>query len=246
MSLPLAIRYVVLGMLAFVCACVSHEAIGHGGACLAGGGRIVLLTSVFFRCEPATSLVDAAGTVMNLAVAGLAWLAFSRFALSSTMRLFAIFVFAFNAMWGTGYFIYSAVLNTGDLAFVWRAYTVAPEWLCRVLLGGVGVFLYSRAMRAMAPRLPPRLPVLLIYFSVGMLAVVSVTLARIDLLAAIREALAESLLASAGLAYLALVSAKSRAANTSAAPPISGWFTMAAVPIIVAFLLLLGRGVVPA
>src|SRR3954469_9700508 len=152
-------------MVAFVCACVSHEAIGHGGACLATGGRIVLLTSVFFRCEPGSSFVDAAGTIMNLAVAGLAWLTFARSTPSSTLRLFAIFVFAFNALWGTGYFIYSAVLDTGDLAFVWRVNPLAAPWLWRLVLGGVGVFLYSRAMRVMAPLLPPKLPVLLVYFS---------------------------------------------------------------------------------
>jgi hypothetical protein len=240
-----AIRYVLLGMVAFVCACVSHEAIGHGGACLATGGRVVLLTSVFFRCEPGSSFVDVAGTLMNLAVAGLAWLAWTKGTPSPTLRLFAIFVFAFNALWGTGYLIYSAVLDTGDLAFVWRLNPVAEPWLWRILLGVAGVFLYSRAMRTLAPLLPPRLPVLLVYLSAGALAVSSVTLARTDLLAAVREALAESLLASAGLAYLALVSRRPHDVDTNAAP-ISGWFTMAAVPIIGVFLYSLGRGLGPA
>jgi len=243
MSMPLAIRYALLGMLAFICACVSHEAIGHGGACLATGGRVVLLTSVFFHCEPASAFVDAAGTVLNLAVAGLAWLALARCTLSSTMRLFAIFVFAFNALWGTGYFIYSAVLDTGDLAFVWRDNPEVPAWLWRASLGAVGIFLYSRAMRSMAPRLPPRLPVLIVYVSAGVLAVASVTLARTDFFAAAREALAESVLASAGLAYLALTDGKPRALSTTAVSPIAGWFAMACVPIIAVFLLSLGRGV---
>ena len=38
---------------AIIAAClttIAHEALGHGGACLASGGRIVLLTSVYFEC----------------------------------------------------------------------------------------------------------------------------------------------------------------------------------------------------
>jgi len=240
------IRYALLGMLAFICACVPHEAIGHGGACLAIGGRIELLTSVFFRCDPGTWLVDVAGTLMNLGVAALAWWAFAKGKLSSTMRLFALFVFVFNVFWGTGYFIYSAILGSGDLSFIWREHQALPPWLWRTLLGALGIFPYRRAMRVMSTHLQPRLPVLIVYLSAEALAVISVTLARTDLVAAIREALAESLLASAGLAYLALSSGDSRDSNTAAVSPISGWFTMAAVPIIAAFLLLLGRGLGPA
>lgn len=101
-SLPITGWYALLGMLAFVCACIAHEAVGHGGACLASGGRIVLLTSVCFRCQPGLPLVDAAGPLANLAVAGAAWFALARFPLSATTRLLATFVLAFNAMWGAG------------------------------------------------------------------------------------------------------------------------------------------------
>jgi hypothetical protein len=245
-SLALAIRYALLGMLAFICACVPHEAIGHGGACLATGGHIQLLTSVFFRCSPSTLSVDLAGTIMNLAVAGFAWWAFAKCRLSPTMRLFALFVFAFNAFWGAGYFIYSAVLDIGDLSSIWRENQGLPPWLWRTLLGAVGVLLYGRAMRVMSPHLPARIPLLIVYLSAGALAVISVTLARTDLSAAIREAVAESVLASAGLPYLALAPKYSRESNGRAVWPIAGWFTMAAVPIIAVFLLLLGRGLGPA
>lgn len=233
-------------MLAFICACVPHEAIGHGGACLVTGGHIELLTSVFFHCNPVNGFVDAAGIIVNLVVAALAWWAFKRCPPNSTMRVFALFVFAFNIFWSTGYFIYSAVLDIGDLSFIWRDNQGLPPWLWRALLGALGVFLYGRAMRVMSPHLPSRLAVMIVYLSAGALAVISVTLAKTDLPAAIREALAESVLAFAGLAYLALASRSSRASDATPTSPISGWFTIAAVPIIAVFLLSLGRGLGPA
>jgi hypothetical protein len=242
MTLSLAIRYVLLGMLAFICACVAHEAIGHGGACLATGGRIVLLTSVYARCAPGAPVIDAAGPLMNLVFAGIAWPVFAWRQPSSTLGLLAVFVFAFNAMWGTGYFIYSAVLGIGDLAFVWRDVHAAPAWLWRLLLGAIGVVLYRASLRVLAPCLPPKLPVLVAYISAGTLAVVSVTFANTELVPAMREAVSETLLASVGLAYLALFPRRVRATPVTVPVHVSGWFTMAAVLIIVAFLWSLGRG----
>jgi hypothetical protein len=242
MTLSLAIRYVLLGMLAFVCACVAHEAIGHAGACLATGGRIVLLTSVYARCAPGAPVIDAAGPLMNLVVAAMAWRVFAWREPSSTMGQLAVFVFAFNAMWGAGYFIYSAVLDIGDLTFVWRDLHATPPWLWRTVLGLLGVMLYRASLRVIAQRLPPKLPVLLAYVSAGALAVISVCFANTDLIPAMREAVSESLLASVGLAYLALFPRKFRATPVTVPVHVSGWFTMAAVPIIVAFLWSLGRG----
>jgi hypothetical protein len=242
MPLSLAIRFALLGMIGFVCACLSHEAIGHCGACLATGGRILLLTSVYARCAPGAPFVDAGGILMNLAVAAACWLALARLELSSTMKLFTVFVFAFNAMWGAGYFIYSAVLDVGDLGFVWRDLHASPAWLWRLAMGGIGVYLYGVALRVLAPRLPPKLPVLVAYFSAGALAAISVTLAHTNLLPALREALSESLLASIGLPYLVLFPGRFRAADSAVPAQVSGWFTMVAIPVIVVFLLSMGRG----
>jgi hypothetical protein len=222
MTLSLAIRYVLLGMLAFVCACVAHEAIGHGGACLATGGRIVLLTSVYARCAPGAPVIDAAGPFMNLAVAAIAWRVLAWREPPSTMKLLAVFVFAFNALWGAGYFIYSAVLDIGDLTFVWRDLHATPPWLWRTMLGALGVMLYGVCLRLLAPHLPPKLPVLVAYISAGTLAVVSVTFANTELVPAMREAVSESLLASVGLPYLALFPPSLRATPLTVPRQVSG------------------------
>lgn len=53
-----------MGILAYAASMMTHEALGHGGYCLAVGGRNVMLTVWGERCEfpgvPATG-IEAAG-----------------------------------------------------------------------------------------------------------------------------------------------------------------------------------------
>src|SRR5215831_2330888 len=146
MSWSLAWRYALLGMLGFASAAIAHEAIGHGGTCLLTGGHITLLTTVYARCDPGSPLIDAAGVVMNLAAAGIAWLALTQLRLSATARLLLTFVGASNVMWGAGYLVYSAVLDIGDWAIVLRDVHASPSWLWRTVLGVVGGWMYLRAL----------------------------------------------------------------------------------------------------
>lgn len=57
---------VAADVLAATLADICHETIGHGLDCLVDAGRIVLLTSIWFRCHGATSLTDAAGPLASL------------------------------------------------------------------------------------------------------------------------------------------------------------------------------------
>jgi hypothetical protein len=58
-----------LGVLAFAIADVSHEALGHGLATLAVGGKAVLLTTCYFNSSGNYSKwIPAAGGLANLAV----------------------------------------------------------------------------------------------------------------------------------------------------------------------------------
>jgi hypothetical protein len=69
---------VAIAVAVYALANVAHEGLGHGGACLLAGGEPRLLDAAFFDCgEDALSLsrrcwIAAAGTLVNLAVAGLA------------------------------------------------------------------------------------------------------------------------------------------------------------------------------
>jgi hypothetical protein len=51
-----------------------HEALGHGGMCLALGGHIRVLTSSVFRCDLQSVWIDPAGPFGNLLVGALAGL----------------------------------------------------------------------------------------------------------------------------------------------------------------------------
>ena len=86
-----------IGALAFIVACVTHEAIGHGGACLVTGGHVILISSVFFRATNVGPITDAAGPLANLILGALlfVWLR-RREAASPHWRIFLIATMAMN------------------------------------------------------------------------------------------------------------------------------------------------------
>jgi hypothetical protein len=66
-----------LAAIAVAAMCIvtfDHEALGHGGVCLALRGHIELLTSVYFDCSVKTGGVAAGGPLGNLLVGSIAWL----------------------------------------------------------------------------------------------------------------------------------------------------------------------------
>jgi hypothetical protein len=237
------LRFALLGGLAFTSACVAHEALGHGGACLLTGGKVLLLTSVYFRCVPGLPVVDAAGPVMNLSVAAIAMLALRRIRTPGYGRSFAALVVAFNALWGAGYFLFSAVTYQGDWAFVLRGLQAPHPWVWRVLLGVLGAWLYGNALRATSPYLPRGAPLAWAYVAGGAVAIASVLLFSGPTLPALREAAQESLLASAGLLYLAFVRTSSPPSEWApVAGPSMRWIWPLGLGMLVVFLATLGPG----
>lgn len=144
-----------LGALAFVVADVSHEAVGHGLATLAVGGKAVLLCTCYFDSSGAYSKwIPAAGGVMNLAI-GLGSLAALRLSsrLSPLSRYFLMLVAAFNLFFGFGYPAYSGIAQFGDWAAVVSG--LQPPWLWRVLLVVVGVAGYYGTMQLIGKAIAP-------------------------------------------------------------------------------------------
>jgi hypothetical protein len=64
-----ALTLVALGILAFVIANISHEALGHGLAALASGAKPALLTTCYFEAVGSTSRWIPAGVVFVFFVA---------------------------------------------------------------------------------------------------------------------------------------------------------------------------------
>jgi hypothetical protein len=152
---------------------------------------------------------------------------------------------AFNLFWGAGYFIFSAVTNTGDWAFVLRDLSFEPRWLWRLLMGALGVVLYVLSTRAIGIHLPPGTPLVWPYLVAGVVSCVAALFYAGPTLPAVHEAARESFVSAGGLLYLAYHS--SRQARGSPLPILvahsNGWLLFSAL-VTILFFLVLGRGVV--
>jgi hypothetical protein len=136
---------------AYLVADLAHEGLGHGGACLALGGRVLLLDTTFEDCSLHSRLIDGAGPAIGLLVALLAW-AGAR-ATRANLRVFCTLLFAFAAFWNIGYMLKSGLMWSGDWHFVIQGLEPATAW--HIGLAVVGAVLYVAAMRVLARIWPP-------------------------------------------------------------------------------------------
>lgn len=138
-----------IAVLCFMVDDVLHEGLGHACTALLTVSPSGLLTTVAWSSAYDSRLVDAAGTLVNLAAAAVFWLLL-RSARRATVqtRLFLLICLAFNLFSGTGYFFFSGVTNFGDWAGVidglqphamWRAMLIvvgfAAYWTAAVWVG---------------------------------------------------------------------------------------------------------------
>lgn len=138
-----ALAIAAIAVLAALTVTVSHEALGHGGVCLAIGGRVTLLTSSLFRCSAPSGLIDLGGTLFNLAV-GLAAAAASRVVGPGrpALKLFLILVAAFVAFWEGSYLVKAMLMAEGDSYFAWANLVGPPTSLVRGVGAAAGLALY--------------------------------------------------------------------------------------------------------
>jgi hypothetical protein len=134
-----------ISFLAEMLANVLHEGLGHAATALLTGAQSGVLTTVAWSSDFESKLVEAGGTLANLAAALVFWIAL-RSALSATVRwrFFLLISLAFNLLAGTGYFFFSGVTNFGDWALVIAG--LHPHWLWRSLLVVGGIASYYGAV----------------------------------------------------------------------------------------------------
>jgi len=134
-----------ISILAAILSNVLHEGVGHGLTALLTGAKSGLLTTVAWASAFDSRLVEAGGTLVNLAAA-LAFLLGLRSAQNTvmSMRYFLLITCAFNLFSATGYFFFSGVTNFGDWAAVSGLH---PHWLWRMLLVVGGATAYYAAVR---------------------------------------------------------------------------------------------------
>ena len=139
---------------------VVHEGLGHGGACVLVGGRPVELNAIFFECSEGLSpggrrWLAAGGSIANLAVAALAWIAVQRVPRAwGRARAFTWLLLAVNLLTAFGYLLFSGLGNIGDWAVVVRGLEPPLAW--RGALSVAGALLYFLvAPRLLMPLLEP-------------------------------------------------------------------------------------------
>lgn len=153
LSLPDIPTVTAIALVAYAASNVLHEAVGHGGACLALGGKPLVLSSVHFECgEQAMSAlairgVAAAGTMVNFIAGALALVVFKT-ANSLHKPHAAYFLWLFttlNLLSGAGYFLFSGVGGIGDWADVARGALPPLVWRPAMsIFGGALYFLLAR------------------------------------------------------------------------------------------------------
>ncbi|HXY09320.1 MAG TPA: hypothetical protein VEI52_15865 [Terriglobales bacterium] len=135
-----------ISVLAAILANVLHEGVGHGLTALLTGAGSGLLTTVAWSSACDSRLVEAGGTLVNLAAGVIFWFALGGAKRASMpTRYFLLVSCAFNLFSGTGYFFFSGVADFGDWAAVISG--LYPHWLWRVLLAVLGAVSYYAAVR---------------------------------------------------------------------------------------------------
>jgi hypothetical protein len=137
---PDLLTIAAIAVAATVIADFIHEGLGHGGMCVATGGRPLVLSTVHFDCSADTRLVAAGGTLANLIFGALSWLAACAVKRSSSWRYFFWLLMTFNLLGVGGYFLFSGIGNIGDWSEVVAGWQ--PAWAWRVGLAALGIVIY--------------------------------------------------------------------------------------------------------
>jgi hypothetical protein len=139
---------IAIAVVVYCIVSLVHEGLGHGGACLAMGGRPQLITSMQFQGDKrgvssaGLRFIAAGGTIANVAAAGITgWLLRRRRRKQAGASWFFLWLFTtINLLQATGYFLYSGVAGIGDWTAVVRGF--APAWVWRAGLIIVGAVTY--------------------------------------------------------------------------------------------------------
>ena len=136
-----------------------HEALGHGGLCLALGGHIEVLTSAIFRCGLRSVWLNPAGPATSLSVGFLAcWVSTRIPRRPGATRLFLILVAAFSFFWEAGYLVKAMFVRDGDLYFAAASLLGEPSRWWRFAGAAGGAYLYVTAARWAARSLATLFP----------------------------------------------------------------------------------------
>ena len=235
-----------------------HEALGHGGMCVAAGGNPRVLSTVHFECSVDTRLIAAGGTLANLIFGALSWGIARTFRKSASWRYFFWQLMTFNLFDAGGYFLFSGVGNFGDWAAVVAGWH--PAWAWRIGLVALGTLSYfllfvPLCLRELRPFLSKdplirvaraRRITLLPYWTTGILSSIAGALNPVGPLLILLSAAAASFGGKSGLAWMWMLLRGPRIPSSELQMPEIqrswGWMVVAIILAIV-FIAVLGPGV---
>lgn len=136
---------IAAGVLAASLATLCHETLGHGLGCIGVGGHVTLLTSIWFRCQGATSITDAGGPIASLIAGTAAMMFLSYKAPGPIMRLIVLLFGGLSLFWFAGQLIDHPLVNRDDWAFIARR--MGWSWVWRPITGAIGITTYVALMR---------------------------------------------------------------------------------------------------
>lgn len=201
---------IAVAALACILQDVLHEGVGHGVTAWLSGAHEITMSTVALQSDIDTRLIAANGTLVNLATAGILWLLLLRPQRYRPVILyFLVLAMSGNLFTGTGYFLFSGVVNFGD----WRTVIegLHPDWMWRLGLIVLGAASYYASMRLVMAKLRPfqgpdprsvRWVCWTPYFTAGVLAGLAALFSPFGLFYMIASALPSTLGANAGLLSL--------------------------------------------
>lgn len=250
-----ALEICAISIFAGILANILHEGVGHGLTALLTGANSGVLTTVAWSSVFDSRLVEAGGTLANLAAALVFWLALRSARRASTpVRYFLLITCAFNLFTGTGYFFFSGVTNFGDWADVisglrshalWRALLVvvgALSYYAAVRLVGAGLVRYVGIPRDQHRRL--RKLMFVPYFTAIVLASVAGLLNPLGIELVWQSALPATAGGQSGLLWLQYYIPRAAAPQQTAEGLERNYGVLAVAAVLaVAYIVVLGRGV---
>ena len=260
---PDLLTIAAIAIVATVIADFIHEALGHGGMCLATGGQPLALSTVHFECSVEPRLVAAGGTFANLIFGALFWAAARAVKQSAPWRYFFWLLMTFNLFEAGGYFLFSGIGNIGDWTAVVAGWQPAWAWrLGLVALGTISYFFWfvPLCVRELRPFLGNDIPgndtkirvhrarllTLVPYFASGILSCVAGVLNPVGPVLILISSAAASFGGHSGLAWMASLLHNPRIPSTELQVPeikrTWGWVIAAAI-LAIAFIAGLGPGV---
>jgi hypothetical protein len=135
-----------IAIIAYILASVLHEGFGHAGACLATGGKAIMVSTVAMECSADNRLVIAGGTLVNVAAAAL-FFVLGRMTprTSPRLRFFLWLSMTVNLFTAAGYFLFPGIGGFGDWATFIQGFN--PQWAWRAGMAIFGAATYLLAAR---------------------------------------------------------------------------------------------------